>query len=195
MMPTPPSCAMAIARRASVTVSMAAETSGMLSSSSRVRRLFSDASRGRMREWAGRRRTSSKVSAFWITRMESLSRKAALYASGHLPESAGAKMDDNVSHPRDGALTITMNRILLMLLAIAFAAAASAQTYKWADRNGKVQYGDTPPADASSVTRLKTPSGGAAAAPAAAPEGKKDAAKDKALTPEQAFQKRQQDRE
>jgi len=82
-----------------------------------------------------------------------------------------------------------------MLLALAFAAAASAQTYKWVDKNGKVQYGDTPPGDASSVTRLKTPSGGAAPAPAAAPEGKKDAAaKDKALTPEQAFQKRQQDR-
>ena len=31
MMPMPPSCAMAIARRASVTVSMAADTSGMLS--------------------------------------------------------------------------------------------------------------------------------------------------------------------
>jgi hypothetical protein len=89
-----------------------------------------------------------------------------------------------------------MNRILLTLLAIAFAAAASAQTYKWVDRNGKVEYGDTPPGDATSVTRLKTPSGGAATAPAAAPEGKKDAAaKEKALTPEQAFQKRQQDRD
>ena len=88
-----------------------------------------------------------------------------------------------------------MKRILLVLAAMALAAAASAQTYKWVDKNGKVQYGDTPPGDASSVTRLKTPSGGAA--PAAAPEGKKDAtaAKDKALTPEQAFQKRQQDRE
>ena len=88
-----------------------------------------------------------------------------------------------------------MNRILLTLLAIAFAAAASAQTYKWVDTNGKVQYGDTPPGDATSVTRLKTPSG-AAPASAAAPEGKKDAAaKEKALTPEQAFQKRQQDRD
>jgi hypothetical protein len=88
-----------------------------------------------------------------------------------------------------------------MLLAIAFAAAASAQTYKWVDRNGRVQYGDTPPADASSVTRLRTPSGAVAPAPAAAPEAKKEAAakdpkdKDKALTPEQAFQKRQQDRQ
>ena len=88
-----------------------------------------------------------------------------------------------------------MNRILLILLAIAFAAAASAQTYKWVDKNGKVQYGDTPPGDASSVSRLKTPSGGVAPAPAAAPEAKKEAKdKDKPLTPEQAFQKRQQDR-
>ena len=79
-MPMPPSCAMAIARRASVTVSMAAETSGMFSSSLRVSRVLSDTSRGRTREWAGRRRTSSKVSAFWMTRMIG-SRKAALYAA------------------------------------------------------------------------------------------------------------------
>jgi hypothetical protein len=36
--------------------------------------------------------------------MESLSRKAALYASGHLPESAGEKINDNVIRYRDGAL-------------------------------------------------------------------------------------------
>src|SRR3954469_5365494 len=83
-MPMPPSWAMAIAKRASVTVSIAAETTGMFSSSLRVRRLLREASRGRMREWAGRRRTSSKVSAFWITRMD-LSRKAALYASRSAP--------------------------------------------------------------------------------------------------------------
>ena len=81
MMPIPPSCAMAIARRASVTVSMAAETSGMFNSSLRVRRDFRETSRGRTREWAGRRRTSSKVSAFWITRMAILAFKNALYAS------------------------------------------------------------------------------------------------------------------
>src|SRR5437867_1047198 len=69
MMPMPPSWAMAMARRASVTVSMAADTRGMFSSSLRVRRVFRETSRGRTREWAGRRRTSSKVSAFWITRM------------------------------------------------------------------------------------------------------------------------------
>ena len=94
-----------------------------------------------------------------------------------------------------------MNRLLVMLLAIAFAGMASAQTYKWVDKNGRVQYGDTPPGDASKVTRLKTPAGGAAPAPAA-PEPKNDTAakdkdkdKDKALTPEQAFKKRQQERQ
>src|SRR6185503_15616391 len=81
MMPIPPSCAIAIARRASVTVSMAADTRGMLSSSLRVRRDFRETWRGRTREWAGRRRTSSKVSAFWITRMVNSAYKNALYAS------------------------------------------------------------------------------------------------------------------
>jgi len=96
-----------------------------------------------------------------------------------------------------------MNRLLVMLLAIAFAGTASAQLYKWVDKNGRVQYGDTPPGDASKITRLKAPAGGAVPAPAA-PEAKSDAAakdkdkdkdKDKALTPEQAFKKRQQDRQ
>ena len=87
-----------------------------------------------------------------------------------------------------------MTRLLTILLSLALCGAATAQTYKWTDNNGRVQYGDTPPGDASSVTRLRgAPS--ASSAPAAAPEAKKDAAaKDKALTPEQAFQKRQQER-
>ena len=90
-----------------------------------------------------------------------------------------------------------MNRLLVMLLAIAFAGTASAQLYKWVDQNGRVQYGDTPPGDASNVKRLKAPAGGAAPAPAA-PEAKsdnKDKDKDKNLTPEQAFKKRQQERQ
>ena len=45
----------------------------------RVRRVLRETSRGRTREWAGTSRTSSKVSAFWTTRMFS-TRKAALYA-------------------------------------------------------------------------------------------------------------------
>src|SRR5438067_202609 len=86
-----------------------------------------------------------------------------------------------------------MTRLLAIFLALAFSGAALAQAYKWTDPNGRVQYGDTPPADASNATRLRGAT--SSSTPAAAPEAKKDAAgKDKALTPEQAFQKRQQER-
>ncbi|MNC35428.1 hypothetical protein D3C75_839130 [compost metagenome] len=50
MMPMPPSCAMAMARRDSVTVSIAAETSGMFSSIPRVRRVLRETSFGRTSE-------------------------------------------------------------------------------------------------------------------------------------------------
>jgi hypothetical protein len=87
-----------------------------------------------------------------------------------------------------------MKKLLMIALVAAFSSAATAQLYKWNDRNGHVQYGDTPPADAQNVTRLKAPPRGSAPAPAA-PDAKKDAAaKDKALTPEEAFKKRQQER-
>jgi len=68
MMPMPPSCAIAMAKRASVTVSIAAETSGMFSSISRVRRVFRLTSFGRTSEYPGIRRTSSKVRASWLIR-------------------------------------------------------------------------------------------------------------------------------
>ena len=88
MIPSPPSCAMAIARRASVTVSIAAETSGMLSAIERVRRVFRDTSRGTTRECAGTSRTSSKVSAFRTTRIElSPMRKNRLYPRRAPPRS------------------------------------------------------------------------------------------------------------
>jgi hypothetical protein len=48
---------------------MAAETSGRLRLMLRVRRVLSVTSRGMIVEWAGRRRTSSNVSARWIKRM------------------------------------------------------------------------------------------------------------------------------
>jgi hypothetical protein len=75
--------------------------------------------------------------------------------------------------------------------ALLAASAASAQQYKWVDQNGKVQYGDRPPTGVQ-ATPLKPPSGpSTAGAPSTgAAAGKKDG---KALTPEQAFQKRQQD--
>jgi hypothetical protein len=79
-------------------------------------------------------------------------------------------------------------RVLTILLALAVSAAATAQTYKWTDSSGRVQYGDTPPGDATNVTRLK----GSAGSPA--PEAAPSAAGKAPLTPEQAFNKRQQER-
>src|ERR1700694_5085294 len=70
MMPMPPSCASAIARRDSVTVSIAADNRGMFRWMVRVRREERLTSRGRTVEWAGTSRTSSNVSAFWMTRIQ-----------------------------------------------------------------------------------------------------------------------------
>jgi len=55
MMPMPPDCAIVIARRASVTVSMAEDISGMLRRIARVRRVEVSTSRGSTEEWAGTR--------------------------------------------------------------------------------------------------------------------------------------------
>ena len=57
----PPSCARAMARLASVTVSIAALSNGMLSSMSFVRRVDTSVSRGNTSEWAGSSSTSSNV--------------------------------------------------------------------------------------------------------------------------------------
>src|SRR5699024_740827 len=62
MMPRPPMRAMAMAIRDSVTVSIAAETSGLLMSISLVRRVVVEASEGMTSVTPGRRRTSSYVS-------------------------------------------------------------------------------------------------------------------------------------
>src|SRR5258705_4531894 len=59
-----------IARRDSVTVSMAADNSGIFRGIEAVRRVVRLTSRGRTVEWAGSRRTSSNVSAFWMTRIQ-----------------------------------------------------------------------------------------------------------------------------
>jgi hypothetical protein len=77
-------------------------------------------------------------------------------------------------------------RTLFLVLALA-ALPAWAQQYKWIDPDGKVRYGDVPPPGVN-AQRLRPPSGPAAPAPAT---GAKKG--EKALTPEQAFQKRQQD--
>ena len=83
-----------------------------------------------------------------------------------------------------------MKRLFDVLLCT-FAASAFAQQYKWRDADGKVRYGDVPPAGAK-AERLKAPSGGYAPAPAPAAAAKKDAS-GKPLTPEQAFRKRQEE--
>ena len=91
-----------------------------------------------------------------------------------------------------------MKKILAFLVALAFSAGAAAQAYKWVDKDGKVRYGDTPPPGVK-ATPLKTPSAPKPPpAPASAGAAKKDdtAKKDeKPLTPEQAFQKRQKERQ
>ena len=63
MKPRPPSCANAIAKRASVTVSIDAETIGRFSSIVFVRRVLRLAVCGNTVEWPGTNSTSSKVKA------------------------------------------------------------------------------------------------------------------------------------
>ena len=69
MMPMPPSCAMVMARRASVTVSMAAESTGSPMRMRRVSCVERSTSRGSTPERAGTSSTSSKVSASSRIRM------------------------------------------------------------------------------------------------------------------------------
>src|SRR6056297_4306144 len=65
--PMPPACAMAIAMRASVTVSIAEDSSGMFIAMSRVTNVRVSAVDGMTLDAAGTRRTSSKVSASRIS--------------------------------------------------------------------------------------------------------------------------------
>jgi hypothetical protein len=83
-----------------------------------------------------------------------------------------------------------MNKIIIFIASFFFAAGALAQAYKWVDRDGKVRYGDVPPAGVK-ATPLRPPPPGVQSPSAAA--AKKDG--DKPLTPEQAFRKRQEDAE
>jgi hypothetical protein len=78
-----------------------------------------------------------------------------------------------------------MQKTFILILAIAFTAAASAQEYKWVDKDGRVVYGDTPPpgVQATPLKRAATP-------PSPSPAAKKDG---KGPSPEAAFRKRQED--
>jgi hypothetical protein len=52
-----------------------------------------------------------------------------------------------------------MLKTLILVAGLSFAGAAMAQ-YKWVDKNGKVQYGDTPPAGVNATAlRAPAPSG------------------------------------
>ena len=85
-------------------------------------------------------------------------------------------------------------RSLLLSAALMASAAAYGQAYKWVDADGKVRYGDTPPPGAR-ATPLKAPSRPAAPAEKKDSKDSKAGAKEKELTPEAAFQKRQQERQ
>jgi hypothetical protein len=85
-------------------------------------------------------------------------------------------------------------RTLVLLALFLAAAGASAQTYKWVDRNGRLQYGDTPPPGVN-ATALRGPSSRPAAEPE--PEAKPETKKGP-LTPaeqEAEFRKRKEEAE
>lgn len=92
-----------------------------------------------------------------------------------------------------------MKRLSVVLgLALCVALQASAQTYKWVDSDGRVQYSDKPPPGNIKTEKLRDPAR-AASVPAAS-EGKGAAQKDAAKTApktaaeqDQAFRKRQLD--
>jgi hypothetical protein len=85
-----------------------------------------------------------------------------------------------------------MLRVLVFGLTLAFAASASAQLYRWVDKDGKVRYSDTPPPGVKATT-LRPPSA-ATAPPAAAGDAAAKDAKKGPLTPaeqEADYRKRQ----
>jgi hypothetical protein len=80
-----------------------------------------------------------------------------------------------------------MNKYFALALGIALAGAAAAQQYKWTDQSGRTQYGDIPPPGVKATPlRSASPSSGSGEA-AAKKDGKTE------LSPEAAFQKRQQE--
>jgi hypothetical protein len=84
---------------------------------------------------------------------------------------------------------MSMNKTIIVALTFIFATAASAQQYKWSDQDGKVRYGDVPPAG-SNATRLRSSSGGYAP-PASTPAPKSDAAKAQEQPQKQAMTEEQ----
>ena len=102
-----------------------------------------------------------------------------------------------------------MKRLIVIAASLAFSASAAAQMYKWKDKDGHTRYGDVPPPGANATPMRGTSRNAPYAAPTpddakadakadakpdAKPDAKTEAKNEKALTPEQAFRKRQQER-
>jgi len=88
---------------------------------------------------------------------------------------------------------LIMLRVLVLALMLAAAAGASAQLYRWVDKDGKVRYSDTPPTGVKATT-LRPPSGSTAPAPAPGSDAAAKDAKKGPLTPaeqEADYRKRQ----
>ena len=85
-----------------------------------------------------------------------------------------------------------MKAFCICLALLLAAGTASAQMYRWIDKDGKVRYGDTPPPGAK-TSSIKAPPPGAAAPATAAKDATKDAKKGPmtAAEREQDYRKRQ----
>ena len=88
-----------------------------------------------------------------------------------------------------------MLRVLVVGLMLAAAAGASAQLYRWVDKDGRVRYSDMPPSGVKATTLQPPPGAGAPPSPAAGDAAVKDAKKGPLAPAEQdaEFRKRQLD--
>ena len=88
-----------------------------------------------------------------------------------------------------------MKQTLIFAFALVFTAAASAQQYKWVDKNGKTRYGDVPPAGIK-ATALKPPAGPSGPSSAPAPgAGKAPASPDAEVRKRQIQAREEQEKQ
>jgi hypothetical protein len=111
--------------------------------------------------------------------MRILSRKAALYASDLAL--FRARFDPSGENRYCHRMR---TRVLLLAAAMLLGTGAWAQTYKWVDRNGRVQYGDAPPPGVKA-----TPLRGAPAPAAQPPAPAQKSADGKSADPKAAAKK------
>lgn len=154
MIARPPSWASAMARRASLTVSMAADSSGILTRMLREIRVLRLTSRGRTLECAGTSSTSSKVSASWITRMTTFpTSKNVLYAGrrSRLHPATDAAQAAPRSGVREVFARVSVPIAAAVLLSLPLA--CMAQVYKYKDAEGRTVFSDTPPPGSNAVKK------------------------------------------